>query len=178
MRLMNTMLVSQGLPKRLRRGLLVAGLLLGTGTSWAQYQVKPWPAKQTLPAASPQDLLGKPVKLDAFKGKTVVLNFWATWCEPCRSEMPSLAQLQEIAGPDVVVVAVNYKEGLPRIEQYIQTSGLKLTWLRDPDGAVAKALDVRIFPSTFIIAPNGQPLRKIVGEVDWSSTEAEKLLKP
>lgn len=160
------------------RGLLVAGLLLGMGTVWAQYQVKPWPSKQPWPAVGAQDLHGKAVKLDAFKGKTVVLNFWATWCEPCRSEMPSLAQLQEISGSELVVIALNYKEGQARIEQFIQTSGLKLTWLRDPDGAVAKALDVRIFPTTYIIGTNGQPLRKIIGEVDWSSAEAAKLLKP
>jgi thiol-disulfide isomerase/thioredoxin len=163
---------------RLRRRLLAAGLLMGASAVWAQYQVKPWSQKQPLPAVTLQDLQGKPVKLDAFKGKTVVLNFWATWCEPCRSEMPSLAQLQEISGPELLVVAVNFKEGLPRIEQYAQTSRLKLHWLRDPEGNAAKALDVRVFPSTYIIGPDGHALRKIVGEVDWSSAEAEKLLRP
>lgn len=167
-----------GMKQALRIGLLAAGLWLSVPVAWAQYQVKPWPAKQVMPAVSLQNLQGNSVKLDAYKGKTVVLNFWATWCEPCRSEMPSLAQLQEISGTDVVVIAANYKEGQARIDQFIQSSGLKLTWLRDPDGAAAKALDVRIFPSTYIIDPRGQPLRKIVGEVDWSSAEAAKLLKP
>lgn len=160
------------------RWLLAAALLLGMGSVWAQYQVKPWPARQAMPPVALQDLQGKSVKLDAYKGKTVVLNFWASWCEPCRSEMPTLAQLQEMAAAEVVVLTVNYKEGVPRIEQYIRTSGLKLTWLRDAEGAAAKAMDVRVFPSTYIIGPSGQPLRKIVGEVDWSSAQAEKLLKP
>jgi thiol-disulfide isomerase/thioredoxin len=167
-----------GLEQALRTGVLAAGLWFSVAAAWAQYQVKPWPAKQVMPAVSLQNLQGNSVKLDAYKGKTVVLNFWATWCEPCRSEMPSLAQLQEILGSDVVVVAANYKEGHAKIEQFIQSSGLKLVWLRDPDGAAAKALDVRIFPTTYIIGPSGKPLRKIVGEVDWSSADAVKLLKP
>jgi thiol-disulfide isomerase/thioredoxin len=144
----------------------------------AQHVVKPWSAQQPLPAVTLVDMTGKTVRFSDFKGKTVVLNFWATWCEPCRSEMPSLAQLQEVSGTDLAVLAVNFKENTAKIEQFSKTSGISLPWLRDPEGLAAKAFDVRIFPSTLIIDKNGKPLRKIIGEVDWSSAQAEKLLKP
>jgi thiol-disulfide isomerase/thioredoxin len=163
--------------KRLVR-LCCAALLFVGAAAQAQYQVKPWPAAQAMPAVTLVDMVGKPVRLSDHKGKTVVLNFWATWCEPCRSEMPSLAQLQEVSGADVVVLAVNFKEGVAKIEQFSKTSGIQMSWLRDPEGQAAKALDVRVFPSTLIIDKTGKPLRKIIGEVDWSGAQAEKLLKP
>jgi thiol-disulfide isomerase/thioredoxin len=153
-------------------------LMLAGAAAQAQYQVKPWPAAQAMPAVTLVDMVGKPVRLSDHKGKTVVLNFWATWCEPCRSEMPSLAQLQEVSGADVVVLAVNFKESVAKIEQLSKTSGIQINWLRDPEGQAAKAFDVRVFPSTLIIDKTGKPLRKIIGEVDWSGVQAERLLKP
>jgi thiol-disulfide isomerase/thioredoxin len=152
-------------------------MLMGLSAQ-AQHMVKPWPVNQASPAVSLVDMTGKPVRLADYKGKTVVLNFWATWCEPCRSEMPSLAQLQEISGPDVIVLAANFKEGVARIEQFAKSSGIQMNWLRDPEGHAAKAFDVRIFPSTLIIDKSGRPLRKIIGEVDWTGKDAEALLKP
>jgi thiol-disulfide isomerase/thioredoxin len=162
---------------RLLRWLCCVLLLCGS-SAHAQYMLKPWPANQAVPSVELVDMAGKTVRLADYKGKTVVLNFWATWCEPCRSEMPSLAQLQEVAGPDLIVLAANFKEGAAKIEQFGKTSGIQMNWLRDPEGLAAKAFDVRIFPSTLIIGATGKPLRKIIGEVDWTGKDAELLLKP
>jgi thiol-disulfide isomerase/thioredoxin len=139
--------------------------------------VRPWEAGKPLPAMQLHTLSGKPVSLDAYRGRTLVLNFWATWCEPCRSEMPSLALLQEMHGTQVMVLPVNYKEGAARIEQFAASSGLQLEWLRDADGSAAKAVGVRTFPSTLVIDPQGRPIHTVVGELDWASAKAQTLLK-
>jgi len=125
------------------------------------------------------DLDGKPWKLATHGGKVVVLNFWATWCEPCRLEMPSLdAMAQKLKPQGLVVCAVNYKETAAVIRQFLEKMPFKPTILLDPDGDAASDWTPRVFPSTVLIGRDGKPTSIVVGELDWVGGVAKELLGP
>lgn len=164
-----------------RRGLLGLTLAALAGPVLAQrgYDVTPWPARQPAPALRALDLQGKTWTLADLRGRAVVLNFWATWCPPCRAEMPSLQQLAEIYGPEqLLVLALNVGEGPRRITQYLQSSGLNLTVLLDPQSEAAKAWGANVLPTTILIDSEGRPRQRVRGEVDWSGREAQALVEP
>ncbi len=164
----------------LRRAALLgaAGFLPHAG-AWANFEARRWPAGQAVPAFEAQDLDGKAWRLADLRGRAVVLNFWASWCEPCRAEMPTLQQVAEIYGTDkLVVLAVNFKENAAKAAQFAKATGLNLPIVLDPAGDIARAWGVRVFPSTMLIGVDGKPRMRIRGEVDWSSQDAEKLLAP
>ena len=118
-------------------------------------------------------MAGRRVTLADFRGRALVLNFWASWCEPCRAEMPTLQQLPLVLGEDrVAVLAVNFKEGPRRIAQFTQAAGVTLPVALDPQGEVARAWGVKVFPTTVLIDPDGRARQRIRGEVDWSSHQA------
>ena len=131
-----------------------------------------------MPPLDVADLDGKPWKLDALAGKVVVLNFWATWCEPCRLEMPSLEAMAERRGREgVVVCAVNYKETAEKIRQFLERMPFKATILLDPDGDAASDWTPRVFPSTVLIGRDGKPAQIVVGDLDWKGSVAERLAR-
>lgn len=164
-----------------RRDLL--GLALGAvaAPAWAQrgYDVSPWPAGRAAPPLQALDLQGQTWTLERLRGRAVLLNFWATWCPPCRAEMPSLQQLAEIYGPQQLqVLALNVGEGPRRIAQYLQSSGLDLTVLLDPQSLASKAWGASVLPTTILIDAEGKPRLRVRGEVDWSGREAQALVEP
>jgi len=143
------------------------------------YDVTPWPQGLAVPPLQALDLQGKVWKLADLRGRAVLLNFWATWCPPCRAEMPSLQQLAEIYGPEqLLVLAVNVGEGPRRIHQYLQASGLNLTVLLDQKSEIAQAWGVRAMPTTYLIDAEGRPRQRVRGEVDWTGREAAALVEP
>lgn len=158
------------------------GLTLGAATVpavAAGYDVARWPAGQATPPLQALDLQGKTWRLAELRGRAVVLNFWATWCPPCRAEMPSLQQLAEIYGPEQLqVLALNVGEGPRRIAQYLQASGLELTVLLDPKSEAARAWGANVLPTTVLIDAEGRPRWRVRGEVDWSGREAQALVEP
>lgn len=130
----------------------------------AQFDKKAWNLQQPTPAIAWQGL----------KGKTVVLNFWATWCAPCKEELPSLNTLSEISDPEqVMVLAVNVKEPMARAQRYLQTSNLPLNLIADPNGEIARQWGISVFPTTILIDSNGKARWRIMGAVDWTSREAQ-----
>ena len=144
----------------------------------AAFEVRPWPANQPLPRLSAQDLDGRSWDLERLHGRAVLLNFWATWCEPCLAEMPSLQDVASIYGEQKLqVLAINYKESAAKALQFARTSGLTLPILRDHDGAIARAWGVRVFPSTVLIDAAGRPVQRVIGEVDWSGAKARGWLE-
>ncbi len=158
------------------------GLTLGAAATpllAADYDVMRWPANATVPPLQALDLQGKTWRLADLRGRVVVLNFWATWCPPCRAEMPSLQQMAEIYGPDkLVVLAVNVKEGPRRITQYLQSSGLNLTVLLDQQGEIARQWGASVLPTTYLLDAEGRPRLRLRGEVDWTSREAAAWVEP
>lgn len=124
------------------------------------------------PALALRDLDGAPVRLDAYRGRTVLVNFWATWCAPCVIEMPSMGRLREaLKGDGFEVLAVNIQENAARIRPFVERLDLDFPVLRDHDGAVRRAWDVRVLPSTFVVDPTGRVALVAVGELEWDAPE-------
>lgn len=142
------------------------------------YALQPWSAHTPVPALDRPDLDGQHWRLDELRGKVVLINFWASWCEPCRAEMPSLQSLGQRHAQDMVVLAVNFKESDSAMASFVQRSGLRLPVLPDAQGALARAWGVRIFPSTVLIDARGRVHGVVRGELDWNGPDAERLLQP
>jgi thiol-disulfide isomerase/thioredoxin len=164
-----------GLPSIDRRCVLLAALALASGAARAAYQVKPW--TEAAPALALKDLDGKGWDLSALQGRAVLLNFWATWCDPCREEMPSLQTLAKRHEGDLVVLMVNYREGATTIRRFLERMPLALPVLLDSDGAAARAWTPRVFPATVLIDRSGRPRYQVVGAVDWGGDEAGRWLR-
>lgn len=143
------------------------------------YDVTPWPRARPAPPLEALDLQGKTWRLADLRGRAVLVNFWATWCPPCRAEMPSLQQMAEFYGPEQLqVLAVNVKEGPRRITQFMQASRLDLTVLLDRDGEITRQWGASALPTTVLIDAAGQPRLLLRGEVDWTSREAGAMIEP
>ena len=122
-----------------------------------------------------RDLDGKLHKLSDYRGKVVFLNFWATWCPPCRAEIPSMERLNEVlSSKDFVMLAINTDEEVKDLEAFVKETPHNFTVLSDADGKIQKLYQVFKFPETFIIDRQGRIVEHIVGARDWSSTEALK----
>lgn len=137
-----------------------------------------------IPNLAFQNRDGQPVKLADFRGRTILLNLWATWCVPCRAEMPTLDKLEgELGGPDFQVVAVNIDTRNPQHPlQFIKQIGVThLTYYADHSADVFQRLkDIgRAFglPTTILVDPKGCEIGTIAGPADWASNDALKLLK-
>jgi thiol-disulfide isomerase/thioredoxin len=171
------------LPPLPRRHLLAGALALVAGGAPAARAQAPDGPRQTWPPRKPTPALvlprheGPPWKLADARGSPVLLNFWASWCEPCRSEMPSLELLQQRHQPQgLQILTVNYRETDAAVGRFIESTGLGLPVLRDRDGAAAKAFGVRIFPTTVAVSRAGRAAFLVVGEVDWAEAAARQWL--
>ena len=116
---------------------------------------------------------GQEVRLSSLKGKVVLLNFWATWCPPCREEVPSLVKLNSaMENKPFRMLAVSIDEGGKHaVETYFKESGNTLPALLDTDRSVGKIYGITGVPETFIIDMKGVILKKVVGPMDWSNPE-------
>lgn len=140
-------------------------------------QRQPWPRQRATPALVLSTLEGTPWRLVDQRGRPLLLNFWASWCEPCRTEMPALEGVQaRHAEAGLTVLAVNVREHPGTVQRFIQSTGLGLPVLRDTDGSAAKACGVRIYPSTLAIGRDGRARFTVVGEPDWSGSQARQWL--
>lgn len=130
-----------------------------------------------------KDLTGKTVSLSALKGKVVLLNFFATWCPPCRAEMPALNKLRHaLKTRGLEVVAVSTDRSINDIKDFLEKNRVDFPILFDADRNVAKQYRVFSMPTTFLINRNGIIVEKFYGEYDWTEPETkgkiEKLLQP
>jgi len=154
--------------------LAAAALLLWCTAAFAQ--LPEWSGGPT-PALRLQDLDGKPHALEDYRGKVVLINFWATWCEPCRVEMPSIERLRaSMAGRPFAVLAVNLAEPESRVRGFLHQVPLAFPVLLDPDRAAAKAWKARYLPATFIVGPDGRVRYSYFGELDWSRDSVRKTI--
>lgn len=131
-----------------------------------------------LPDAGLIDMTDAPRSMAEFKGKWVVLNFWATWCPPCREEMPALDRLQA-AMPEIAVVPVatgrNDPAGMQRFWTEAGISNLEI--LRDPTSDLAHAMGVMGLPVTVIVNPDGAEVARLIGDAHWDGAEAQAVLR-
>ena len=129
------------------------------------------------PKFSLVDTEGKRVELAAMEGQVVFVNFWATWCPPCREEMPSMLRLhQKMQGKPFTLVTVLVNDDPANAAAFYKSIGGVLPTLLDPDQAVANAYGITGVPETFIVDKQGVLRKKVIGGWSWDSPDAEKLL--
>jgi peroxiredoxin len=125
------------------------------------------PALADLPAKA-----GKTTHLSDFKGKVVVLNFWATWCPPCVEEAPALNRLQQhIASRGGVIIGVSIDDDPAKYEKFLKDFGVPYPTWRDPSSKVMHDYGTVMIPETYIIDRHGRIARKIIGPQRWDSPE-------
>jgi peroxiredoxin len=157
-------------PEELGGGVALAGLITGSGTD----------AGRAAPNFELAALDRSDVSLGAMRGKVVLLNFWATWCGACRSEMPSLEKLYQDfrSYPDFKIVTVSTDErGEASVAQFMEKRGYDFPVLMDNSNATSTAYGVSGIPSTFVIGRDGRIIWNCVGGIDWSNPTLRAALK-
>ncbi|MDX2202458.1 MAG: TlpA disulfide reductase family protein [Hyphomicrobiaceae bacterium] len=137
-------------------------------------------APEALPELKFQDGQGRELTLAAFRGKVVLLNLWATWCLPCRKEMPALDRLQGELGSDkfeVVALSVD-RTGIAGARRFLdETKVEKLAVYADPSARLTSPLRATGLPTTLLIDADGREVGRLIGPAEWDSAEAVRLIK-
>jgi thiol-disulfide isomerase/thioredoxin len=143
------------------------------------FNFAPTPPKPA-PALAFEDAAGNPLTLQDFRGKVVVLNLWATWCGPCRKEMPSLDRLQGEYGHDgLYVLPLSLDRGeLSQIQTFYEETGIQnLKIYRDPKGVASRALSALGLPTTVVLNRDGREVGRVVGPAEWDGDQAVTMLR-
>jgi peroxiredoxin len=159
--------------------MLIVLLVVAAGCTREKKEMSALPAVEGNPA--PDFTLSGPageVRLAAQKGNLVLVHFWATWCPPCREELPSLAKLTaQMTGKPFRLLAVSIdKDGNEAVQKLFGQLGITLPVLLDPSSGVAGQYGTTGVPETFIVSPTGIILKKIVGPLEWTSPEVLSFL--
>lgn len=132
------------------------------------------------PDVTLEKLTGGTVNLSEYQGKVVILNFWATWCPPCRAEMPSMEKLYRLmeGEEDFEMLAVNIeKDGGEIVPKFLKRNPHSFPVLLDPQARAQEIYGVYRYPETFIIARNGTVVRKVLGAIDWAAPSMVEYLR-
>jgi peroxiredoxin len=173
---------------------VVATLLLGfmVVAAWvARDRFQPVVAGELAPDFSVQDLNGDPVSLSDYEGKVVLLNIWATWCGPCKEEMPSMERLyREMKGEDFEILAVSVdaalgetdQQGNPgsskdRLADFASEYGLTFPILHDPDGRIQTTYQTTGVPESFLLDREGVIRRRLAGATVWDHDRYRELIR-
>ena len=147
------------------------------GNAQAQFEKTPWPINQKTPLLFFKDVKGREYKAENIRGKKLVLNFWATWCAPCKEELPSLQVFSDLQNPDqVLVLTINVKEPPSRAQRFMHNNQINLPLISDAQGEWAQKFGIKVFPTTLLMDTHGQIKWRIMGEVDWTSAEPQAWL--
>ena len=121
---------------------------------------------------------GRTASLASLRGKVVLLNFWATWCQECRSEMPLFERLhRELTAQGLNVIGINAREGTAAIRAYTKELGVTFPVVLDPKGEINATYGVVGLPTTFLIGRDGQAIALAVGPRDWASVPARAIIQ-
>jgi len=123
-------------------------------------------------------LEGETRSLGSYKGKVVFLNFWATWCGPCRSEMPSMESVyKKFRDKGLEILAVNCAEDKATVSSFMKSEGFTFPALLDLDGRVSLNYGVQSIPTTFLIDRDGMIVLRLVGSIDWNTPKIHAALE-
>lgn len=135
-------------------------------------------AKPIAPNFILQDIYGRQHALSDYKGKVVVVNFWATWCPPCRKEMPSMQRAADwLAQYDIALIAIGVGETKRGIMQFLQITPLTFPLLLDTKSKVMEAWSARSLPTTFVLDQAGNVVYLAVGEREWDDPKILKQIR-
>jgi thiol-disulfide isomerase/thioredoxin len=139
--------------------------------------IRPWGDKPT-PALSTKTLEGKSVSLRDLQGRVVLVNFWATWCGPCKEELPGLVRLRKtLAGKPFELVTVNDGESAETINRYLKRVKLDLPVWLGPEDSASSGWKVQGLPMTFLVDAKGHVRYWVYGERNWNEGESVKLIE-
>lgn len=163
--------------------LAIAGLLLGLWVvpAWSACPADP-PAGlialdgRPAPGFRLPDLEGRPIELNAFRGRWVMVHFWASWCAPCRREMPALARAAKGFGSGLALVLINTAETEDEVFQFLGTVAPDLPSLLDADGAVTERWQPRGLPASFFVDPKGRLRWIALGGRPWDAPPYARFL--
>jgi peroxiredoxin len=166
----------------MRQLIVVAMMFSASAAAAAGETLKPWRGGAA-PALELRDLDGGSRSLDDYRGKVVLVNFWASWCEPCRAEMPSIERLRRaMGGRPFVVLAVNVGDSSRVAREFAEKLSIGFTVLLDRDGRATRAWGAKVLPASFVIGPDGSIRYSYLGELDWSGADVrsriESLIPP
>jgi len=140
-------------------------------------KLKPWTGGAT-PKLSLKDLDGKQHELPHYRGRVVVLNFWATWCAPCIKEMPALQRLADrLAAERFVLLTVNFGEDEKRIRPFIDKLGVRFPVLLDRDMSATRAWVDKGLPTTYVIDGQQRIRYQVLGDFEWDARGAEARIR-
>jgi thiol-disulfide isomerase/thioredoxin len=123
-------------------------------------------------------LEGETKSLSSYKGKVVFLNFWATWCGPCRVEMPSMEALyNKFSDKGLEILAVNSGEDQATVRSFMKNEGFSFPALLDLDGRVSANYGIQAIPTTFLIDRDGMIILRLVGSIDWNTPKIHAALE-
>jgi peroxiredoxin len=145
---------------------------------FSRIRINPIKGDKRVPDFFLKDLTGKKVEIKQYKGKIIFLNFWATWCGPCKEEMPSLEVLhRQFKGDNFVLltISVDY-EGLKPVQEFLSKQHYTFPVLLDPNGETLDLFEVKGIPTTFIIDKRGRVIGRAIGPRDWKSPEVFSLI--
>jgi thiol-disulfide isomerase/thioredoxin len=155
--------------------LAAASVLVAACTDAAE--LKPWGGEPG-PGFSLRDVDGREHRLESYRGKVVLLNFWAVWCEPCRKEMPSLDRLgKSLAQEPFAILAIDLGDTDAAVRRFLDQVPVGFPVLLDRDLAVSRAWGVKLLPVTVVLDPEGRPKYRAIGEVDWDDPAIAKRLR-
>jgi thiol-disulfide isomerase/thioredoxin len=130
------------------------------------------------PAMQAQTLEGAAKPLADYRGKLVLLNFWASWCPPCLREMPSMERLRlKMAGRPLEIVALNSAETAEEVNAYLSTMKLGFPVLLDPDGSNTRRWKVFALPTSFLLDADGRVRYVLTGPIEWDEAEAVQIIE-
>ncbi len=165
------------------------GVVLVIVLAWVnQDRIQPVTAGTTAPEFEVNDLDGGLARLSDHEGEVVLLNIWATWCLPCRVEMPSMERLyQEIGGEGFEIMAVSIDAALGQfdlagrpggdIEVFADSLGLTFPMLHDPSGGIERLYRTTGVPETFLIGRDGIIYKKVAGGTEWDAPQHKELIQ-
>ena len=136
-------------------------------------------AGQAFPAVTMHGIDGKDVPLSAFRGRLVVLNVWATWCPPCRKELPSLQRLSgALDDGRFVIIGLSLDQDNVAVREYLHDQGVTYANFLDREMDIAKhVLGMKAYPDTFLIGPDGRFLGRVVGAIQWDNPRIIRTLE-
>lgn len=144
---------------------------------WNALFIVKFEKREQAPHFTLKDLNGEEVKLEDHRGKVIFLNFWATWCMPCRLEIESMKKLYtEFKDRGFIILAVNIKESTKKVKAFQKEFKMNFPILLDSDGKVFSRYGVRLVPMTYLIDREGYMIGSALGTRNWSSEEAFELI--